>query len=75
MAFFKDFRAFLMKGDIISLATAVVMVASFNKIIASVVSDIIMPLIGLFLGGDEFYAKFIPLTGDYYETLETAPEA
>ena len=64
-----------MKGDIIALATAVVMGAAFNKIIASVVADIIMPLIGLLLGGDEFSAKFIALDGEYYETLETAREA
>ena len=75
MAFFKDFKTFLMKGDIIALATAVVMGTAFNKIISSVVADIIMPLIGLVIGGDEFSSQFISLDGKEYETLEAAREA
>ena len=54
MHFFKDFRNLLMKGDIIALATAVVIGAAFNKIVSSVVSVILMPLIGLFTGGTAF---------------------
>ncbi|MDT0643588.1 large conductance mechanosensitive channel protein MscL [Zunongwangia sp. F363] len=75
MAFFKDFKAFLMKGDIIALATAVVMGAAFNKIIASVVADILMPIIGILTGGADFSQKFIALNGEDYETLEAAKEA
>lgn len=75
MAFFKDFRAFLMKGDIIALATAVVIGAAFNKIVSSVVSDILMPIIGLLTGGAAFSKKFISLNGEHYETLEAAREA
>ena len=75
MAFFQDFKAFLMKGDIIALATAVVIGAAFNKIVSSVVSDIIMPLIGLITGGEDFSQKFISLDGKRYETLEAAVEA
>lgn len=75
MSFFKDFRTFIMKGDIIALATAVVIGAAFNKIVSSVVSDVIMPLIGLLTGGEAFSQKFISLDGNYYETLEAAIEA
>jgi large conductance mechanosensitive channel len=75
MSFFSDFRTFLMKGDIIALATAVVIGAAFNKIVSSVVSDVIMPVIGLLTGGDAFSQKFISLDGNYYETLEAAVEA
>ncbi|MCM4160136.1 large conductance mechanosensitive channel protein MscL [Antarcticibacterium flavum] len=75
MSFFKDFKTFLMKGDIIALATAVVIGAAFNKIVSSVVSDIIMPIIGLLTGGEDFSQKFISLDGNYYETLEAAIEA
>ena len=74
MAFLKDFKKFLMKGDIIALATAVVMGAAFNKIIASVVADILMPIIGLLTGGDAFSRQFIALDGKKYETLEAARE-
>lgn len=75
MGFFADFRKFLMKGDIIALATAVVIGAAFNKVISSVVSDIIMPIIGVITGGTDFSQKFISLDGEHYETLETAREA
>lgn len=75
MSFFSDFKAFLMKGDIIALATAVVIGAAFNKIVSSVVSDIIMPVIGLLTGGEDFSQKFISLDGNRYETLEAAVAA
>jgi large conductance mechanosensitive channel len=75
MAFFKDFKAFLMKGDIIALATAVVVGAAFNKIVSSFVADIIMPLIGVLTGGVDFSQQFISLDGNEYETLDAAKEA
>lgn len=75
MGFFKGFKAFLMKGDIIALATAVVIGAAFNKIVSSVVADIIMPLIGVITGGVDFSQKFISLDGNEYETLDAAKEA
>lgn len=75
MSFFKDFKAFLMKGDIIALATAVVIGAAFNKIVSSFVEDIIMPLIGTITGGAAFSTQFIALDGRNYETLEAAREA
>jgi len=75
MSFIKDFKKFMLKGDIIALATAVVIGAAFNKIIASVVADVIMPIIGLITGGTDFSQKFISLDGVSYETLEAAKEA
>ncbi len=75
MAFFSDFKAFLMKGDIIALATAVVIGAAFNKIVSSFVEDIIMPVIGVITGGVDFSTQFIALDGGDYETLEAAREA
>jgi large conductance mechanosensitive channel len=72
MGFFSDFKIFLMKGDIIALATAVIIGAAFNKIISSVVADIIMPIIGVLTGGIDFSQKFISLDGKHYETLEAA---
>ncbi len=75
MGFFKDFKTFLLRGDIVALATAVVIGAAFNKIVSSVVSDVIMPLIGLMTGGEAFSQKFISLDGNSYETLEAAIEA
>lgn len=65
----------MLKGDIIALATAVVIGAAFNKIVASIVADVIMPIIGLLTGGTDFTQHFIALDGVSYETLEAAKEA
>lgn len=75
MSFFSDFKTFLFQKDIVMLATAVVIGAAFNKIVNSVVNDVIMPLIGVFTGGIDFSQKFISLDGNHYETLDAAKEA
>ncbi|MCW2118187.1 large conductance mechanosensitive channel protein MscL [Flavobacterium sp. 7A] len=75
MGFFSDFKASLMKGDVLSLATAVVIGAAFGKVINSVVTDVIMPIIGLITGGIDFTTKFITLDGKTYANLEAAQEA
>lgn len=72
MGFFGDFKESLMKGDVLSLATAVVIGAAFGKIVASAVDDVIMPIIGLITGGIDFTQKFIALNGNSYETLAEA---
>ncbi len=75
MAFFKDFKTFLLRGDIVALASAVVIGAAFNKIVSSVVADLIMPIIGVLTGGTDFSQKFYALDGNDYETLEAAQAA
>ncbi len=75
MGFFSDFKASLMKGDVLSLATAVVIGAAFGKIVTSVVEDVIMPVIGVITGGIDFSQKFISLNGEHYATLEAAKTA
>lgn len=50
----KDFKAFLMRGNVIDLATAVVIGAAFGKIVTSLVDDIIMPCIGMLTSGVDF---------------------
>lgn len=74
MGFFQDFKKFIMKGDIIALATAVVMGTAFNTIVQSVVNDIIMPIIGVITAGADFSQQFISLDGQSYETLQQAQE-
>lgn len=54
MSLLKEFKAFAMRGNVIDLAIAVIIGGAFGKIIASVVADIIMPPIGLLLGGVKF---------------------
>ena len=75
MGFFGDFKASLMKGDVLSLATAVVIGAAFGKIVGSAVDDIIMPIVGLITGGIDFTQKFIALNGVSYATLDEAKKA
>lgn len=75
MGFFSDFKASLMKGDVLSLATAVVIGAAFGKIVGSAVDDIIMPIVGLITGGIDFTQKFITLDGNSYPTLDAAKKA
>ena len=53
-SFLDQFKAFAMKGNVIDLAVAVVIGAAFGKIVSSLVEDIVMPIIGLLLGGIDF---------------------
>jgi large conductance mechanosensitive channel len=57
MSFLHDFKKFALKGNVVDLAVAVVIGAAFGKIVSSLVSGIIMPLIGLLLGGVNIASK------------------
>ncbi|MDC8013640.1 large-conductance mechanosensitive channel protein MscL [Tahibacter soli] len=54
MSFFSEFKAFAMRGNVIDLAVGVVIGAAFGKIVTSLVDQIIMPPIGLLIGGVDF---------------------
>lgn len=54
MSMIKEFKAFAMRGNVVDLAVAVIIGGAFGKIVASFVSDILMPPIGMLLGGVEF---------------------
>ncbi len=55
----KEFKEFIMKGDVLSLAVAVIIGAAFGAIVASLVADIITPIIGVILGGVDFAGQVI----------------
>lgn len=57
----KEFKEFALKGNVIDLAVGVIIGGAFSKIVASLVSDLIMPLIGLVTGGLDFSGLFVPL--------------
>ena len=57
----KDFRAFVMRGNVLDLAVAVIIGAAFGKIVTSLTDDIIMPLIGRLFGGLDFSGYFVTL--------------
>jgi len=59
---FKEFKEFAMKGNVVDLAVAVIIGAAFGKIIASLVEDIIMPVVGKLTGGIDFSNLYLPLS-------------
>jgi large conductance mechanosensitive channel len=71
----KEFREFAMRGSVIDLAVGVVIGAAFGKIVTSLVEDLIMPVVGLALGGVDFTNLFISLTGQDFPTLAAAKAA
>lgn len=71
----KDFKAFIMRGNVIDLAVGVVIGAAFGKVVTSLVEDILMPLVGLGLGKVNFANLFITLSGPVMATLEEAKKA
>ncbi|WP_051196708.1 large conductance mechanosensitive channel protein MscL [Butyrivibrio sp. XBB1001] len=70
-----EFREFIMRGNVMDMAVGVIIGGAFQKIISSLVDDIIMPVISLLTGGIDFNNKFVVLDGGSYATLEAAKEA
>jgi len=58
----KEFKEFIMKGNVVDLAVAVIIGGAFNLIVKSLVDDIIMPIVGAITGGVDFSNLFIPLS-------------
>lgn len=71
----KEFKEFISKGNVMDLAVGVIIGGAFSKIVSSLVDDIIMPLIGLLLGGADISNYFVTLDGGKYATLAEAQEA
>lgn len=72
---FKEFREFALRGNVIDLAVGVIIGAAFGKIVASLVADVIMPPIGMALGGVDFRELFVSLNGQTYASLADAQKA
>ena len=68
----KEFKEFAMRGSVIDLAVGVIIGGAFGKIITSLVTDVIMPPIGLVLHGMDFSNLFVSLNGQAYTTLADA---
>ena len=71
----KEFKEFIMRGNVVDLAVGVVIGAAFGKVIASFVGDLLMPPIGLLLGKADFSNLFISLTGQPFPTVAAAKAA
>jgi large conductance mechanosensitive channel len=76
MSLFAEFKKFAVRGNVVDLAVGVIIGASFTGIVNSLVNDVIMPPIGLALGGVDFSNFFVVLKGDpNVETLSAAKAA
>lgn len=75
MSMFTEFKKFAMRGNVLDLAVGVIIGASFTGIVTSLVNDVIMPPIGLALGGVDFSNFFVVLKGTPEETLAAAKAA
>lgn len=75
MAMLDEFKKFISRGNVIDLAVGIIIGSAFTAIVSSLVSDIIMPPIGLILGGIDFSDFFIALDGKAYGTLQAAKDA
>ena len=73
--FVGEFKEFIMRGNVMDMAVGVIIGGAFQKIIASLVEDIIMPVISTATGGIDFNNWFVSLDGSDYATLDAAKEA
>ncbi len=71
----REFREFAMRGNVIDLAVGIILGAAFTTIVNSLVNDLIMPPLGLLIGGIDFSSFFVTLKGGSYPTLEAAKAA
>ena len=67
--FLKEFKAFALRGNVVDMAVGVIIGGAFGKIVASAVSDIIMPPLGMLIGGVDFSNLFINLSGRKWTPL------
>ncbi|WP_051538041.1 large conductance mechanosensitive channel protein MscL [Butyrivibrio proteoclasticus] len=70
-----EFREFIMRGNVMDMAVGVIIGGAFQKIITSLVDDIIMPVISLLTGGIDFNNMYVVLDGGSYASLDAAKEA
>jgi large conductance mechanosensitive channel len=71
----QEFKEFAMRGNVMDMAVGIIIGGAFGKIVSSLVNDVIMPPIGLIMGGVDFSGLFVPLNGEEYATLDAAKEA
>ena len=71
----KEFKEFAMRGNVLDMAVGVIIGGAFGKIVSSMVSDILMPPLGLVLGKVDFSSLFIDLSGTHPASLAAAKQA
>ena len=71
----EEFKKFAMRGNVVDMAVGIVIGAAFGKIVSSFVGDVLMPPIGLAMGGMDFSGLFLTLGSGSYPTLAAAKAA
>lgn len=75
MSIHREFREFIARGNVFDLAVGVVIGAAFGTVVKSFVDDVLMPPLGLLMGGVDFQDLFISLSGEEYPSLAAAQAA
>ena len=75
MGMISEFKEFAMKGNLVDLATGFILGGAFSTVVSSLVDDVIMPPLGLLLGGVDFSNLFVNLGPGEFATLAAAEEA
>jgi len=70
-----EFKKFAMRGNVVDMAVGIIIGAAFGKIVSSIVNDVVMPPIGMLMGGVDFSSLFIDLSGGDYASLALAEAA
>lgn len=71
----KEFRDFAVRGNLVDLAVGFILGGAFGTIVTSLVNDIMMPPLGMLIGGADFSDLFLALNGQAYASLAAASEA
>jgi large conductance mechanosensitive channel len=71
----QEFKTFAMRGNVVDMAVGVIIGGAFGAIVSALVSDVLMPVVGVATGGVDFKEQFIALDGKSYATLEAAKDA
>lgn len=75
MGMIKEFQEFAVKGNVVDMAVGIIIGGAFGTIVKSLVDDVIMPPIGLLMGGVDFSDLFINMSDIQYDSLAAAKEA
>jgi large conductance mechanosensitive channel len=75
MSFIGEFKSFAMRGNVVDLAVGVIIGGAFGKIVSSMVDDMIMPIVSIFMGDKGFKDKFFVFGNQTFESLAKAKEA
>ncbi|MGH8679790.1 MAG: large-conductance mechanosensitive channel protein MscL [Burkholderiales bacterium] len=75
MSLISEFKQFAIKGNMIDMAVGIIIGAAFGKVVNSLVQDVIMPPIGMLLGGVDFRQLYINLGSRSFETMDAAVQA